>query len=68
MFKESLKEAKESIILSFKKEELEKVLKGLKIGRCKDPDNYIFEIFSDGVIGNDLRDPLLIMMNVIKDR
>ena len=41
-------------------------LKELKSGKCKDSDNYIFELFKEGVIGNDLRKSLLIMMNKMK--
>ena len=66
LFKERLKEAKQNVSDPFKKEELDKVIKNLKKGKCKDPDNYIYELFSDGVIGNDLRDSLLIMMNKMK--
>ena len=68
LFNARLKEAKENISHPLKKEELDKVIKGHKIGKCKDPDNYIFELFSDGVIGDDLRNSLLIMMNKMKDQ
>ena len=66
LFKERLKEARQNVSNPFKKEELDKVIQNLKKGKCKDPDNYIFELFSDGVIGNDLRDSLLILMNKMK--
>ena len=63
LFKERLKSSKENVSPPFNKEELDKVLKSLKTGKCKDPNNYIFELFKDGVIGDDLRESLLLMMN-----
>ena len=46
--------------------ELEKVLKILKPGKSKNPDNYICELFKKGVIGEDLKISILMMMNKIK--
>ena len=46
--------------------ELEKVLKSLKAGKSKDPNNYICELFKDGVIGKDLKASLLMLMNQMK--
>ena len=48
-------------------EELEKVLKSLKVGKSRDPDSWISEIFKDGVIGTDLKLSLLMMFNRMKD-
>ena len=48
-------------------EELDKVLKSLKNGKSKDPDQYICEMFKEGVIGTDLKLSLLMMMNKMKD-
>ena len=66
LFEERLLEAKKKVSPPFSANELNKVLKELKSSKCKDPDNYIFELFKDGVIGNDLRKSLLIMMNKMK--
>ena len=44
------------------------MLKDLKIGKCKDTDNYIFELFKDGVVGTDLRKSLLLMFNRMKHK
>ena len=63
-----LKEAKLNVSPPFSVNELDKVLKELKTGKCKDPDNYIFKLFKDGVKGNDLRKSLLIMMTVMKNK
>ena len=51
----------------FEIKELEKVLKSLKPGKSKDPDDYICELFKDGVIGIDLKIFILMMMNKIKE-
>ena len=51
----------------FEIKELEKVLKSLKPGKSKDPDDYICELFKDGVIGIDLKISILMMMNKIKE-
>ena len=46
-------------------EELNKVLKSLKTGKSRDPDNLIGELFKMGVIGDDLKMSILMMMNKI---
>ena len=46
--------------------ELEDVLKGLKAGKSKDPNNHIRELFKDGVIGEDLKLSILMMMYKMK--
>ena len=46
--------------------ELDIVLKSLKKGKSKDPDSYTCELFKEGVIGKDLKESILIMMNKIK--
>ena len=48
---------------SFEMIELEKVLKHLKLGKSRDPDSYICELFKEGVIGVDLKISILMMMN-----
>ena len=47
---------------------LEKALSDLKVGRSRDPEGLINEIFKKDVIGNDLKKSLLIMFNNIKDK
>ena len=45
---------------------LDKALKKLKNNKCRDNDGYINEIFKKGVIGEDLKNSLLIMFNKMK--
>ena len=45
---------------------LEKALSDLKIGRSRDPDGLINEIFKKNFIGKDLKNSLLTMFNEIK--
>ena len=47
--------------------EVNKVLKSLKVGKSRDPENYICDIFKEGVIGTDLKLSLLMMFNKMKD-
>ena len=47
-------------------DELNEVLKHLKTGKSKDPNDYIYELFKDGIIGSDLRKSLLLMINKMK--
>ena len=54
-------------VLFFSIEELIIVLKCIKTGKCKDTDNYIFELFKDGVVRTDLRKSLLLMFNRMKN-
>ena len=46
--------------------DLEKALKRLKTGKCMDPEGLIRDIFKEGVIGDNLKESLLIMFNKIK--
>ena len=48
--------------------ELDNVLKSLKTGKSKDPNNYINELFKEGVIGTDLKLSILMMMNQMKSQ
>ena len=59
--------AKQNKSPPFEIKELEEVLTSLKPGKSKDPDDYICELFKDGVIGVDLKTSILMMMNKIKD-
>ena len=46
---------------------LDFVLQNLKSGKCRDPDGMIREVFKHEVIGEDLKNSLLIMLNKIKE-
>ena len=48
-------------------EELNRSLKSLKIGKSRDPQSLLSELFKDGVIGTDLKNSLLMMFNKVKD-
>ena len=48
-------------------EELTVTLKNLTSGKSRDPENLVAEIFKEGVIGDNLKESILIMMNRIKD-
>ena len=52
---------------SWKMTDLEKVLKSLKIGKCRDPEGMIRELFKDDVMGDELKQSLLTMLNKIKE-
>ena len=67
MFEERLDKAKYIKSDPFDMEELNKVFKCLKTGKSRDPDNLICELFKIGVIGDDLKMSILIMMNKIKN-
>ena len=47
-------------------DELEATLKSLKTGESRDPENIVNDIFKEGVIGDDLKYSMLLMMNKIK--
>ena len=47
--------------------ELNKVLKSLKIGKSKDQDNYVTDLFKEGFIGEDLKCSIAIMVNRMKE-
>ena len=68
LFIARLEEAKRNNISPpFSVEELNLVLKDLKTGKCKDTDNYIFELFKDGVVGTELRKSLIPLLNRMKN-
>ena len=67
LFEERLNKAKHMTSDPFDMEELNKVLKSLKTGKSRYPDNLICELFKIGVIGDDLKMSILIMMNKIKN-
>ena len=49
-------------------DDLDKALRALKINRSRDPEGMINEIFKKNVIGDDLKNSLLIMFNKIKEQ
>ena len=49
LFEDRLKHAKEIKSVEFDGGELEKVLKGLKGGKSKDPDGFICELFQSDI-------------------
>ena len=48
--------------------ELEDTLKSLKLGKSRDPDNLVRDIFKDGVIGSNLKMSILMMLNKMKEQ
>ena len=66
LFAKRLSNAKENISPPFEMKELDFVLKTLKSGKSKDPENYVSELFKEGAIGSDLKKSILMMMNRMK--
>ena len=66
LFEKRLDMAKNNKSKPFEMKELEKVLKNVKIGKSRDPDSYICDLFKEGVIGVDLKLSVLRMMNRMK--
>ena len=60
--------AKKTKSKPFDMEELNKVLKSLKTEKSKDHCGYICELFKEGVIGLDLKESILMMMNKVKEK
>ena len=42
-------------------------LEALKAGKARDPNGWVYELFKDGVIGENLKLSLLHMLNKIKE-
>jgi hypothetical protein len=66
LFAKRLSNAKENISPPFEMKELDFVLKTLKSGKSKDPENYVSELFKEGAIGSDLKKSILMMINRMK--
>ena len=66
LFKVRLEKAKEKKTPPWKMKDLEEVLKSLKTGKCRDPEGMVREIFKEEVIGNDMKESLLTMLNKSK--
>ena len=47
--------------------DLEKAIKSLKSGKCRDPEGLIKEIFKEKCLGENLKESLLILFNKIKE-
>jgi hypothetical protein len=62
-FKIQLEKSKQNKSPPFSEKEVEKVLKSLKSGKCKDPDGYIRDLFQVETIGTDLKESILMMFN-----
>ena len=67
LFEKRLNETKKVKSPPFNMIELNKVLKSLKTGKSKDHENYVCELFKPCVIGSDLKNSILIMMNHMKN-
>ena len=67
LFKLRLEKAKTKKTPPWKLNDLEAVLKGLKSGKCRDPEGMIREIFKEEVMGEDMKVSLLTMLNKIRD-
>ena len=66
LFKLRLELAKEEKTPPWTMADLEDALKELKNGKCRDPEGLIREVFKTDVIGDDLKNSLLILLNRIK--
>lgn len=59
-------EARSNISIPFKMSELEEALDDLNLGRARDPEGLCAEIFQNKVMGESLKNSLLVMLNEIK--
>ena len=66
LFKQRLEKAKENKTPPWKMKDLEVVLKSLQTGKCRDPEGMIRDIFKEDVMGDDLKESLLMLLNKIK--
>ena len=68
LFQERLKNARNVKSMPFTLEELGITLKNLKVGKSRDPENLVTEIFKEDAIGDDLKQSLVDMMNKMKEQ
>jgi len=68
VFKMRVNEATQLKSPDFNMDELESVFKSLKSGKSRDPENYVNELFTENVMGSDLKKSILLMMNKIKQQ
>ena len=67
LFKVRMRNASLNKTAPWTKDQVLKVLKGLKKGKSRDPLGLANELFHPEVAGNDLIDAIVILMNRIKD-
>ena len=49
-------------------QDLEDAIKSLKTGKCRDPEGLVRELYKEDVLGENLKQSLLILFNKIKER
>jgi hypothetical protein len=67
LFKLRLECAKLKRTAPWKMTDLESALKSLKIGKCRDPEGILREIFKEGILGHNLKQSMLMLYNKIKE-
>ena len=67
LFKLRLDSAKLQRTSPWKMSDLETALKSLKVGKCRDPEGILREIFKEGILGQNLKQSMLILYNKIKE-
>ena len=68
LFRKRVENAKTVKNCPFEMKELEDMLKCMKLGKSRDPENLVRDIFKEGVIGSDLKMSILMMVNRIKEQ
>ena len=68
MFQKRQKDARTVKSPPFEMSELENILKSLEIGKARDPEHLVVDIFKEGVIGRDLKESILMMLNNMKQQ
>ena len=53
---------------AFELKELEDISKSIKLGKSRDPDNLVRDIFKEGVIRQTRKISMLLMFNKIKEQ
>ena len=66
LFNLRLEKAKEKKTPPWDMKALDEVLKNLETEKCRDPEGMVREIFKDEVMGDDLKESLLMLLNNIK--
>ena len=67
LYLKRLAESKKKTTLPWTLKSSEKVLDSLKTGKCRDPDGLVREIFKKEILGDDLKQSLLLLFNKIKE-
>ena len=67
LFHHRLQLAKKQKTPAWQMKDLERALKRLKTGKCRDPEGLIREIFKEEVIGDNLKKSMLVLYNKVKD-